>query len=118
MKSIAFLPLAALIAITGCKPSDSSSTTNSTNSSSSGSVLQAPADYVGALGRAQQNAGKTADVASINQAVQMFQVDKGRFPKDLNELVQEKYLKELPAAPYGMKLDYDPATGQVKVVKQ
>lgn len=116
MKSIAFVSLAALLIATGCKPSGDSSSSTSTNSS--GSVLQAPADYVGALGAAQQNAGKTVDIASLNQAVQMFQVDKGRFPKDLNELVQEKYIGKVPAAPYGMKIDYDPSTGQVKVVKQ
>jgi hypothetical protein len=118
MKSIAFLPLVALIITAGCKPSDSSKTTSSTDTNSSGGVLQAPADYVGALGRAKQNAGKTVDVASLNQAIQMFQVDKGRFPKDLDELVQEKYLKKMPEVPYGMKLDYDPATGTVKVVNQ
>jgi hypothetical protein len=48
----------------------------------------------------------------------LFQVDKGRFPKDLDELVQEKYLTKVPDAPYGMKIDYDPATGTAKVVKQ
>jgi hypothetical protein len=116
MKSIALLSLAALLIAAGCKPSGDSQSSTSTNSS--GSVLQAPADYVGALGRAEQNAGKTVDIASLNQAIQMVQVDKGRFPKDLDELVQEKYLKKLPDAPYGMKLDYDPSTGQAKVVKQ
>jgi hypothetical protein len=118
MKSIVFLPLVALMAVAGCKPSGDSQTTSSTSTNSSGGVLQAPADYVGALGRAEQNAGKTADVASLNQAIQMFQVDKGRFPKDLDELVQEKYLKKVPDAPYGMKIDYDASTGTVKVVKQ
>ncbi|HXS68360.1 MAG TPA: type II secretion system protein GspG [Candidatus Polarisedimenticolia bacterium] len=116
MKSIALLSLAALLFTTGCKPSGGSQSPTSTNSS--GSVLQAPADYVGALGAAKQNAGKTADIASLNQAIQMFQVDKGRFPKDLNELVQEKYIGKVPDAPYGMKIDYDPATGTVKVVNQ
>lgn len=118
MKSIAFLSLVALVVATGCKPSGDSSTTSSTSTNSSGSILQAPADYVGALGRAKQNAGKTADIASLTQAIQMFQVDKGRFPKDLDELVQEKYLKQVPDAPYGMKIDYDAATGTAKVVKQ
>ena len=118
MKSTAFLFIAALLLATGCKPSDSSKTVSSTDTNSSAGVLQAPADYVGALGRAKQNAGKTVDVASLNQAIGMFQVDKGRFPKDLNELVQENYLKKLPDVPYGMKLDYDSANGQVKVVNQ
>ena len=48
----------------------------------------------------------------------MFNVEKGRNPKDLDELVTEKYLPKLPAAPYGMKLVYDAAAGKVKVVKQ
>jgi hypothetical protein len=116
MKSVAFLSLAALIVATGCKPSGGSQTGDSTNSS--GSVLQAPADYVGALGKAKQTAGKTVDVASLNQAIGLFQVDKGRFPKDLDELVQDKYLTKVPDAPYGMKIDYDPVTGTVKVVNQ
>jgi hypothetical protein len=118
MKSTAFLSLVALILVTGCKPSDSSQTASSTDTNSSGGVLHAPADYIEGLGRAKQNAGKTVDVASLNQAIGLFQVDKGRFPKDLDELVQQGYLKKMPEVPYGMKLDYDPATGQVKVVNQ
>ena len=55
--------------------------------------MQAPADYVNGLGRAQQNAAKTVDVASLNQAISMFQVDKARYPKDLDELVTEKYIR-------------------------
>jgi hypothetical protein len=118
MKAIVLLPVLLLLLV-GCKPSDSSSqTAGSTNSGSSDSVLQAPANYVNGLGRAERNAGATADVASLNQAIGSFQVDKGRFPKDLDELVQEKYLKKVPDAPYGMKIDYDAATGEVKVVKQ
>ena len=118
MKAIVLLPVLALL-LTGCKPSNSSSTSaDSTNSGSSGGVVQAGADYVNGLGRAERNAGATADVSSLNQAIGMFQVDKGRFPNNLDELVQEKYLKKIPDAPYGMKIDYDAATGQVKVVKQ
>jgi hypothetical protein len=119
MKGILLLPIVVLLLGTGCNQSNSSSpTTSSTNSDNSGSVMQAPANYLGGLQRAEQNAGKTADVASLNQATGLFQVDKGRFPKDLNELVTEKYVAKIPEAPYGMKIDYDPATGQVKVVKQ
>jgi hypothetical protein len=92
--------------------------TNASTSSSSGNPLTAPVDYLGAVGKAQQNAIKTVDVASLNQAIQLFNVDHGRNPKDLNELVQEKFIPQLPAAPYGMKLDYDPTSGKVSVVKQ
>ena len=58
------------------------------------------------------------DTTSLNQAIQMFNVDKGRYPKDLNELVAEKYVPKLPAAPIGTKLEYDATAGKVKVVKQ
>jgi hypothetical protein len=57
-------------------------------------------------------------VATLKPAIDQFQVDKGRYPKDLNELVTEKYISKVPEAPYGMKVDYDPATGAVKVVRQ
>ena len=81
-------------------------------------MLTAPVDYLAAAAKAQQSAVKTVDVASINQAIQMFNVDKGRNPKDLNELVTEKYMPKLPTPPYGTKLEYDANTGKVTVVKQ
>ena len=38
--------------------------------------------------------------------------------KDLNELVEKKYIPQMPAAPFGMKLQYDANSGKVSVVKQ
>jgi len=73
---------------------------------------------VGALGKAQQTAIKTVDTTFLNQAIQMFSVEHGRNPKDLNELVEGKFIPKIPDAPYGMKLEYDAAAGKVKVVKQ
>ena len=89
-----------------------------TNATTEGNPLTAPVDYLAAVAKAKQTAEKTVDVASLNQAIQMFNVDNGRFPKDLNELVTEKYIPRIPAAPYGMKLEYDANTGKVRVVKQ
>ena len=118
MKNLCTLPLTAalLLALAGCgdqqgspKPADTNATT---------SPATAPADYLGALDKAQKSAAKVTDVASINQAIQAFKVDNDRFPKDLNELVQEKYLPRVPEAPYGMKLVYDANLGKVKVVRQ
>jgi hypothetical protein len=122
MKGIVLLPIVALFFATGCKPSGGSSqsagTNASTSTNSSGGLMQAPVDYINGLGRAKQNAGATADVASLNPAIGQFQIDKGRFPKDLDELVQEKYLTKIPEAPYGMKIEYDASTGTAKVVKK
>jgi hypothetical protein len=117
MKSTVLLPLAALFFVIGCSPSGGSSQTDSTNASANATNVD-NVPYLGGLARAKRNAGATADVASLNQAIGQFQIDKGRFPKDLDELVQEKYLTKLPAAPYGMKLDYDASTGHVQVVPQ
>ena len=105
--------------ITGCGNNSSTSTPADTNTNTSATTpASAPAGYLGALGNAQQLAVKTVDTARINEAIQMFQAEKGRFPKDLNELVQAQYLPKIPPAPVGMKLDYDPTTGKVSVVRQ
>jgi len=117
MKGILLLPVLALLLTTGCSPSGSSSQPASTNASANATNAD-NVPYYGAMIKAQRNAGATADVASLNQAIGQFQIDKGRFPKDLDELVQEKYLKKVPDAPYGMKIDYDATSGAVKVVPQ
>jgi hypothetical protein len=119
MKTILLLSLAVSALAAGCgdNASQPAPPANATNTTSS-SVLTAPVDYLGALGKAQQSAVKTVDTAEINQAIQAFQADHARFPKDLNELLEDKYLVKIPKPPYGMKFAYDPATGQVTVVKQ
>lgn len=92
--------------------------TQPTNAASSGNPMTAPADYLGAVGNAKQRAVKTVDVTSLTQAIQMFHVSEGRFPKDLNELVTQKYISKIPDAPYGQKIVYNAASGQVTVVPQ
>ena len=116
MKSIAALSLVLLGFVVGCGDSSSSSS-SSTNSVPSTNSSVGPADYYGALAKAQQNATKTVDTTAIQKAVDMFQVDKGRYPRDLDELVKEKYLPQIPKAPYGMRIVYDANTGTVRVVK-
>ena len=112
-----------LLVWAGCDRGKSSSGAGATNAAGAAekpgsSVLNAPADYLGAMDKAKQMAIKTTDLATINQAIQMFKVEEGRNPKDLNELVQERYLPRIPDAPRGTKIVYDPATATVKVVPQ
>jgi hypothetical protein len=104
-----------LLAGCGEKSDKAPSSTNAT--SSAVSPAEAPAGYLGGLAKGQQNAVKTVDTASLNQAIQLFNVDKGRNPKDLNELVTEKFIPQIPPVPYGMKLDYDATAGKVTVVR-
>ena len=80
-------------------------------------VVDAPVNYIGALGQAQKHAEKVIDVSYINQAIQLFNTQEGRLPKTLDELVPN-YLGKLPAAPYGYQIVYDAAAGSVSVVKQ
>jgi len=86
------------------------------STSKSGNPVTAPVDYLGAVAQGQKKSIKTLDEAGLNQSIQMFYGAEGRYPKDLNELVSPDYLSRLPAPPPGMKFDYNPATGQVKVV--
>jgi len=108
--------LVALLLL-GCGEKSDKQGSVATNASS-GNPLNAPADYLRAVGKAQQSAVKTVDTSSLNQAIQLFNVDKGRNPKDLDELVKEKFIPQVPAAPYGYKLVYDAGTGKVSVVKE
>jgi len=116
MKAIYLSMLVALSPL-GCGEKSGQPAPNSTNASS-GNPLNAPGDYLRGMGRAQQSAVKTVDTASLNQAIQMFNVEKGRNPTDLNELVQQKFIPQIPAAPLGYKLAYDSGSGKVSVVKE
>jgi len=115
---IYYFSVLSVVLLFGCDQKSQSSGGGTTNSSSGGSVLTAPVDYLRAAGKAQQSAVKTVDTASLNQAIQLFNVEKGRNPKDLDELVREKFIPQIPAAPYGTKLVYDAGAGKVSVVKE
>src|SRR6266404_3501263 len=105
--------LMAVVLLAGCGGKSDKSATATNTTSSGSSPLNAPADYLRGLNKAEQSAVKTVDTARLTQAIQLFNVDKGRNPTDLNELVQEKFLPELPPVPYGMRLVYDAASGKV-----
>jgi len=109
-----FVPVAVAGLLVGCghKSGSSPQATNAVNVATNGF-----AGYVKGLGEAQKTADKTIDVTSINKALQMFNVQEGRYPKDLQELVPN-YIAKIPDAPAGSKIVYDPNTGTVKVVPQ
>lgn len=115
------VPLAlATLLLAGCGDSSSTQPAAATNAAAkydSGNPLTAPADYLGAVVDAKKHSEKVVDVAYLNQAIQLFNVQEGRLPKDLAELVPN-YIGKLPAPPFGTKLVYDAKAGTVKVVKQ
>jgi hypothetical protein len=115
MKAVLLLPTIACLFLAGCGK-DGGDTGKPTNETSS--VITAPVDYLGAVGRAQQASIKSIDLSTLKHAIQMFQVEQDRFPKDLNELAQMKYIGEVPKAPHGQKIVYDASTGSVNVVPE
>jgi ABC-type Fe3+-hydroxamate transport system substrate-binding protein len=116
MKAKFLISIAASLLLVGC--SDNSSNSASSQGSSDENPLDAPANYLKTVTSSEQKAVKVVDVTSLNSAIQMFNVSEGRFPKDLNELVEKKYFPRIPAAPAGSKIVYDATSGTVRVVKQ
>ncbi len=105
--------------LTGChsKKKEEAKKTDDT-SYSSGNPLTAPLDYIGTVGKAKVTAEKVIDTASMARNIQTFYAAEGRFPSDLQELVTEKYIPSVPPTPRGMKYAYDPATGDLKIVRE
>src|SRR5580765_4854619 len=114
MKTNTFLIVVAGFLLFGCGKKEAPKP----ETSSAGNPATAPADYLGAIGKAKKLAEKTVDAAGLQKTIDLFQAQEGRLPKDLNELVGPNYLSKLPAPPAGMKFDYSPASGQLKVVPQ
>ena len=114
-----FLALVAGSFLVGCGDSSEKPGSRATNApTSSGNPLTAPADYLNSAVKAQQSAVKTVDTTSLDKALELFNVQEGRFPKDLQELVAKKYIPQIPSPPLGTKIEYDAKAGTVKMVKE
>ncbi len=109
-----FLTLLVGLLVAGCGKKEAAKS----ETSSSGNPVTAPADYLGAVAKAKKVAEKTVDTAGLQKSIDLFQAQEGRLPNSLNELVGPNYLSKLPPPPAGMKFDYNPKTGQLKVVPQ
>jgi len=108
-----FISIVSAVLLAGCggKPDSTTQGTNSVSTATNGF-----GGYVKSLGEAQKAADKTIDVTSLNKAVELFNVQEGRYPKNLQELVPN-YIPKIPDLPAGSKIVYDPASGTVKVVQ-
>lgn len=119
MKTIFITSLVLSAFLLGCgQKQEAQPKPDATNVSKVGeNPLNAPSEYLGTMVKAQQSANKVVDLASINKAIDMFNAQEERFPKDLNELVSKKYLPSIPPLPAGSRFDYNPKTGVLKIVK-
>lgn len=115
MKARWILPLLAAFTLAGCGKKDQAKKEKE-DSALSGNPGMAPLDYLSAQGKAKKFAEKTITGAELTSAIQKFNAMEERFPRDLNELVQQHYLQAPPAAPKGMRWDYNPQTGAVRMV--
>jgi len=110
------LPLVLLAAtLAGCGDQEATTPAKADNFSS-GNPVTAPADYLGAVNKAQQSAVKAVDLAQVRSAIKLFQGSEDRFPASLNELVAKRYVGRLPQLPNGYAYQYNPQNGNVAVV--
>jgi hypothetical protein len=116
-KQFGLFVLVGALALTGCEKKTETPPQNPPAAKTDENPLNAPANYVGALVKGQNSAIKTIDLAGINGAISRFMVEEARYPKDLNELVEKKYLPAIPEPPRGMKYVYNAETGQANIVK-
>ena len=107
MRAFFLISVAAGLLLAGCGKSDYGSVQDTKKA----------LDYGNTLVNAKKTADKTIDVAALNQEVQLFYAQEGRYPKTLEELTPN-YISKIPVAALGYKIEYDATRGEVKVVKQ
>lgn len=114
--SVAVVSLLLLEALVGCgKPKERSGEARNPSDTGSGNPLTAPVDYLGAVNAAHKRSARVVDLAPVQQAVKAFQAGEDRLPSRLEELVSEGYLPRLPEMPPGVRFEYNPQTGQVRL---
>ena len=118
MKAPLYASFVAALFLAACEQKSETPPASTNAASAASSPLDAPGNYLKAVANGQQSAVKVIDTTSIDKAIQLFSVENGRNPKDLNELVEQKYLSKIPETPFGTKLVYDAANGTVKIVKE
>lgn len=71
--------------------------------------------YGGVMGTAMKKSKAMDDVLYLKNKINTFQIQEGRYPYSLDELVEKKYIEKLPEPPKGMSFRYDPSTGSINV---
>lgn len=107
--------VAAAMLLAGCGQNSNNTPPAATNNLTAADAKLGN-DYLSTAARADKSMVKTVDTTSLNNIIAQFQVAEGHYPKDLDELVEKKYIGKIPDAPYGYKLNYDADNGTVTVV--
>jgi len=119
MKALSLVSLGLAAFLVGCNKSDSSTSTPPATCTAQGNAAQQkPLDIGGQIVQAKKGSDAKIDTVALTSAINQFNIGEGRYPKDLNELVQKQYIPKVPEPPYGYKIDYNATDGSVKVVPQ
>lgn len=109
MKTFAVLLTLAAVILAGCRRSPPAPPAAAASAEPSPGAAPVPG----------QPPGAASDItADPNLALGSFLMAKGRLPKDVQELVTEKFLRAVPPAPPGKKHGIDAKSGRVVLVAQ
>ncbi len=78
-------------------------------------ILNAPEKYGGVMGKTLKKTKAMDSLLYLKNKITTFQVQEGRYPSSLNELVEKKYIEKLPEPPEGLQFAYEPLSGKVDV---
>jgi len=71
--------------------------------------------YGEVMGGALKKAKAMDSLLYMKNKINTFQIQEGRYPYSLNELIEKNYLEKLPEPPKGMSFHYDVSTGKIDV---
>ena len=98
------------IAVMGCNENKADAGKKKTSKSAN------PANYVrGALESGDKAKGKLG-IVTLERGIKTFQIQEGKNPASLQQLVKKGFVSSVPPAPVGKKYSYNAKTGKVKIV--
>jgi len=118
MKALSLVSLGLAAFLVGCDNKSNTTTSTTTPGTAEPAPAQKQPSVGGMIVQAKKGSDAKIDTVALASAINQFNIGEGRYPKDLNELVQKQYIPKIPDPPYGYKIDYNPADGSVKVAPQ
>ena len=113
MKVLVAAAIVVALALVSCGKKEGSDNLNPLNAAGKyGEVMNK------AMQKAKNLSSSSDQTMYINNKINVFRRQFGRYPNSLDELVEKEVLDKVPPPPQGMKYQYDPATGKLSVVQQ
>jgi hypothetical protein len=98
-----------LLFFSGCRKKSAS------NSGEELNPMNAAAKYGNVMSRTLKQAKSMDSTLYIKNKITSFQVQEGRYPQSLQELVEKGFIEKIPDPPKGMQYVYNPGNGSLKV---